>query len=398
MKPRAIPFRGAARPGRRTLLRHAAAVPLAALAPAARAAEPGISDQTIVLGHSVAMSGPLGEFGRDIVAGAQACLARLNEAGGIHGRKVSLVTLDDGYDAGVGARNLRRLIHEDRVFALLSVMGTPIALEAVRQTEADGVPVFAPWTGVQAVRHPVRHHVFNIRASYRDEIVKIVAHLRTIGTRRVAVTYFESSFGTELQTIRDEMARWPAEPVFVGAVRPDGADAVQVAAAMVRRRPEAVILLTAGKATVDVIKATNALARGAQYYTLSIMGTNASVRALGADGVGVVVSSVVPFPWSSGVPIVREYQEAMRRAGKSGKAQASEFSFTSLESYLNARVLVEALRRAGRDITRGRLIAAAETMRPLQLGGFEVSYGPGARGGSRHVDLNIISSTGRFMK
>ena len=380
------------RRARRTALLQIAGLPLAVLAPSVRADEPGVSEQEIVLGQSVAMSGPLGEFGRDIVIGAKACLQRVNAAGGLGGRKVSLVTLDDRYETDVAVQNIRRLLQEEKVFALVSVMGTSISIEAVRQTEAEGAPLFAPWTGVQAVREPVRRHVFNVRASYRDEIVKIVTHLRTIGTRRIGVVYFETAFGAELQTIREEMARWPAEPAFVRAIRPDGSDAAPVAEAAAQAGLEAIVLLTAGKATVDLVKAFRPLAKGTQCYTLSVMGTNASVQALGPQGVGVVVSCVVPFPWNTGVPIVREYQEAMRQSG------AAEFSFISLESYINTRVLTEAIRRAGRNLTRARLIAAAETMRPLQLGGLEVSYGPEDRSGARYVDLSIISSGGRFMK
>lgn len=393
MKQRTVILQAPGRSARRDALLRLASLPLALLAPAAWAVEPGVSDQEIVLGQSVAMSGPLGEFGRDIVSGAKACLEPINTAGGIGGRKVSLVTLDDRYDTEVAAQNIRKLLQDDKVFALLSVMGTPSSIEAVRQTQAEGVPLFAPWTGVQAVRQPVLRNVFNVRASYRDEIVKIITHLRTIGIRRIGVVYFEAAFGSEMQTIRDEMARWPAEPVSARAIRPDGADVAQVAEATAQARPEALVLLTAGKTTVDFIKAFNARAKGTQqYYTLSIMGTNASVQALGPHGVGVVVSSVVPFPWSNGVPIVRDYQEAMRRIG------VNEFSFISLESYINTRVMTEAIRRSGRNLTRARLIAVAETLRPLPLGGFDVSYGPEDHSGSRYVDLNIVSSTGRFMK
>jgi len=377
---------------RRTALLQIAGLPLVALAPAAQANEPGVADQEITLGQTVAMSGPLGEFGRDIVSGAKACLDRVNAAGGVNGRKVSLLTLDDRYENELAAQNIRRLLQGESVFALLSVMGTPISIDAVRQTKVEGVPLFAPWTGVQAVREPVQRHVFNVRASYRDEIVKIISHLRTLGTGRIGVVYFEAAFGAELQTIRDEMARWPAKPVFERAVRPDGADVEQVVDAAVKEKPEAVVLLTAGKVTVDFIKAFRPLAKGTQCYTLSIMGTNASVQALGSQGVGVVVSCVVPFPWNTGVPIVREYQEAMRQSG------VNDFSFISLESYINTRVLIEAIRKTGRNLNRARLIAAAETMRPLQLGGFEVSYGSDDRRGSRYVDLSIISSGGRFTK
>lgn len=377
---------------RRSALIQLACLSWAVLVPAASAAEPGGSSRDIILGQTVAMSGPLGEFGRDIVIGAKACLERINSTGGIGGRRVSLITLDDRYDAEVAAQNIRRLLQVEKVVALLSVMGTPISIEAMRQTQAEGVPLFAPWTGAQIVRRPMQRHVFNIRASYRDEIVKIITHLRTIGIKRIGVVYFEAAFGMELQTIREEMARWPAEPVSIRVIRPDGTDVGQVVDATATARPEAIVLLTAGKATVEFIKAFDAIAKGAQYYTLSIMGTNTSVKALGLHGIGVVVSSVVPFPWATGVPLVKEYQDAMRRVG------SDEFSFVSMESYINTKVLTEALRRAGQNLSSARLISATETMRPLKLGGFEVSYGPEDRSGSRYVDLNIIGTSGRFVK
>lgn len=374
-----------------TFLR-AASLLLPTLSCPVRAAETGVIDSGVLLGQTVALSGPLGEFGRDIVTGAKACLERINNAGGIHGRKLTLITLDDQYNSEAAARNITRLLQADKVFCLLSVMGTSMSLEAMRQTEAEGVPLFAPWTGVQAVREPPRRHVFNVRASYKDELLKILRHLKTIGMRRVAVVYFESSFSAELKSLLNEMARWPATPVATSAIRPDGSDLDEVVSATFKANPETIILLTAGKSTVDFIRAYSGRSKGTQYYALSIMGTNASVQALGPDGVGVMVSSVVPFPWAAGVPIVREYQDAMQKIG------VGEFSFTSLESYINTRVLAEAIRRAGKDLTRAKVVAAAETMRPLQLGGFEVAYDADNRSGSRYVDLNIISSSRRFMK
>jgi ABC-type branched-subunit amino acid transport system substrate-binding protein len=365
---------------------------LAFALPAAASAETGVADNAVLIGQTLAMSGPLGEFGRDIVNGARAQIERVNAAGGVNGRKLQLVSLDDQYKTDVAVQNLQRLVQQDKVFALLSVMGTAGSLEAAKLSEAEQLPLVAPWTGVQAVREPARRHVFNVRASYRDEITKIVTHLRTIGTQKVAVVYFESSFGAELATILDQMGRWPAKPVAVHAVQPDGGNVAAVAKQVAAAQPQAIIMLTAGKASVDFIKTYNGLARGVQYYALSVMGTNQSVQALGKEGTGVVVTSVVPFPWDAGVPVVKEYQDAMQKIG------VAEYSFTSLESYINTRVLVEAIRRAGKDLTRARLVAAAESMRPLQLGGFQVGYGPGDRAGSSHVDLNIISSSGRFMK
>lgn len=365
---------------------------LAFVVPAAVLAETGVSEDAVLIGQTVATTGALGEFGQDIINGAKAQLNSVNATGGVHGRKLRLITLDDQYKTDLGAGNLRELIQKEKIFALLSVMGTAISLEAVKQAEPEQLPLVAPWTGVQAVREPARRNVFNVRASYRDEILKVITHLRTLGTQRIAVVYFESSFGGELQVIFDQMASWPAKPVAVRAVRPDGSDVAEVAKVIVAGKPQAIIMLTAGKASVDFIKSYNGIAKGAQYYALSVMGTHQSVHALGKDGVGVVVTSVVPFPWDVGVPIVKEYQEAMHKIG------VTAYSFTSLESYINTKVLVEAIRRAGPGLTRTKLIAAGESMHPLRLGGFQVSYGPGERNGSKYVDMNIISSTGRFMK
>jgi branched-chain amino acid transport system substrate-binding protein len=263
------------------------------------------------------MSGPLGEFGRDVVTGINACLERVNAAGGIHGRRLSMVTLDDQFKTEVGAQNIERLIKTDKVFALLGVMGTAISLEAAKQGAAEGIPFFAPGTGAQVVREPSQRHVFHVRAGYRAEIQKVLTHLRTIGLRKIGVVYFEPAFSTEIKPLQAEMAGWPAKPAAISPLRPDGADVEDVVTAIAKGQPEAVVLLTSGKATVDFIKSYNKRFRGTQFYTLSGMGTNASVEALGPDGVGVVVTSVVPFPWAPGIPIVKEYQEAMQKIGGS---------------------------------------------------------------------------------
>ena len=157
-------------------------------------------------------------------------------------------------------------------------------------------------------------------------------------------------------------------------------------------RPEAVILITAGKPTFELIKAYNKVRRGVQFYTLSVMGALANIKALGADGVGVVVTSVVPFPWSPANPLVKEYQSAMQQIG------VREYSFVSFESYINAKVLGEAIKRAGKDLTREKLINAAEGMKRVSLGGFDVNFGKDSHQASRFVDVTIIGPNGRFTK
>ena len=151
-------------------------------------------------------------------------------------------------------------------------------------------------------------------------------------------------------------------------------------------------MITTGVATVSFIKGYNKVRQGMRFYTLSVMGNQATLRALGPDGVGVVVTSVVPFPWSEGSPLAREYRAAMHKAG------FDNLSFLGFESYINAKVLVEGLRRTGRDLTRAKFIAAMEHMKQLKLGGFEVGFSKESHQGSRFVELTLIGPGQKFTK
>jgi branched-chain amino acid transport system substrate-binding protein len=151
-------------------------------------------------------------------------------------------------------------------------------------------------------------------------------------------------------------------------------------------------LITAGRPTFEFIKSYNKARRGVQFYTLSVMGASANIKALGKDGVGVVVASVVPFPWSQAHPLVKEYQSAMQKIG------LTDYSFVSFESYINARVLGAAIERTGKNLTRSGLVNAAENMRQVSLGGFNVGFGKDSRQASKHVELTIIGANGKFIK
>ncbi|WP_186510938.1 ABC transporter substrate-binding protein [Caenimonas sedimenti] len=364
-----------------------------ALAGAAAAAEPGVSDREVVVGQSIGLTGPLGELGQDIANGARAYFDGVNERGGIHGRRVRVITLDDGYKVDQTVRNVQQLVEEDQVFALFNVMGTPNSAAILPLVERAGVPFFSPFTGAEVTRSPVLPGVFNVRASYRDEAEKLVQHLATVGIQRVSVVHQANGFGKDgMAGVEAAMQRRGLKIHSAASIQTDASDAGQAVAALNDSRPGAVILITAGKPTFEFIKAYNKLRRGMQFYTLSVMGAQANIRALGPDGVGVVVASVVPFPWSHAHPLAKEYQAAMNRIGQ------REYSFVSFESYINAKVLAEAMRRAGRDLTRARLVAAAEGMAHVSFGGFDLGYGKDQRQGSRFVELTIIGANGRFTK
>jgi branched-chain amino acid transport system substrate-binding protein len=373
--------------------RHAVAIALAVCAWGAQAAEAGVSDREIVIGQSIGLSGPLGELGQDIANGARAYVETVNAQGGIHGRRIRLITLDDGYKVDATVRNVQQLVEDDQVFALFNVMGTPNCAAVLALVERAGVPFFSPFTGAETTRNPPLPGVFNVRASYKDEAEKLVQHLATVGIKRVGLVYQANSFGKDgLAGVEAAMAERGLKLHAAAAIQTDASDAAQAVATLHKSQPDSVILITAGKPTFEFIKAYNKVRRGMQFYTLSVMGAQASIKAFGEDGVGVVVASVVPFPWSQAHPLAKEYQAAMNHIGQ------RQYSFVSFESYINARVLGEAIRRAGKEPTRARLVAAAENMKDVSLGGFDVSFGKTRRQGSKFVELTIIGPNGRFTK
>jgi branched-chain amino acid transport system substrate-binding protein len=364
-------------------------------APLAQATEAGIADKEIAIGQIIALTGPLADITPDIVNGAQAWFNVVNEKGGVNGRKVRLVTVDDGYVPANTVKAAHQLIDEDRVFALLNVTGTGnvAAIMPLLDQEKPPMPLFGPITGADQLRDPAMTNLFHIRASYGDEVEKIVQHLSTLGIQRISVVYLDNGLGKSgLAGVQKAMDKRSMKIYSSASVQQDASDVDKAVTALHDSRPEVIIMITTGKATVDFIKKYNAQSKGMRFYSLSVMGTQATLRALGADGVGVVVTSVVPFPWSQSIPAAKEYRVAMQKSG------FTNLSFIGFEAFLNAKAMTEGMRRAGRDLTRPRFVAALEGMKQVNLGGFEVGFSKSSHQGSRFVELTIIGPGEKFTK
>jgi ABC-type branched-subunit amino acid transport system substrate-binding protein len=369
-----------------------AALLVCAVLPSAKA-EPGITGDEIRLGQSTALSGPLAELGNDMSAAARAYFEYINAQGGVHGRKITLVTLDDGYNTDKAVANAKQLIEKENVFALFSLFGTPANTALLPVITQAGIPNIAPYTGSEAVRKPLNRHVFNVRAGYADETEKIIEHLGVRGIGKVAVVYQNNAFGKDgLAGVEQALAKRKLQVAGAAPIENDASDAEKAAAALAAATPQAVVMITAGKPSAEFIKAYNRIAPGMQFFTLSVMGTQASVAVLGKEGIGVVVSQVVPFPFSATSGIVREYQQIMTKMG------VKNWSFASMEGFINAKVTVEGLKRAGRDLTRERLMAALESMSKVDFDGYMVDFGRSRRQGSHYVELTVISRDGRFLR
>lgn len=374
---------------RRQIVQAAAAATLLPVS-AARAQDGG---GVIRLGQTTALSGPLGDLGQALVQGAKACFDQVNAKGGVNGRKIELVTLDDAYDAKKALANLDVLLSGKDLFALFNCLGTPIVEAMLPRVTETGVPFFAPYTGALLAR-PKQRNVFNIRASYPDEAAQLVQHLATLGIDRIGVVYQNNAFGKEVyEGTRLAMEKFKVTQSSAVTVENSGADAAAAATRLLADAPQAVLMGLAGKPTVDFVKAMRQQRKGMSLYALSVLGAAATLKSLGDDAVGIAVSQVVPLPTNTGVALVRDYQQAWKQSGAT-----LEWSHLGLEGYINARVFVEAVKRVGPRLTREGFIDATWNLKRLDLGGFELSPTEPGRSASRFIEMTLVNRQGRFIK
>lgn len=377
------------------LLLAGVALALGLALPAAHATEAGVTDTEVLIGQPSPLTGPLADLAPDILNATKAYFDGVNEKGGVHGRKLRMLVIDDGYVVDNTVKVVKHMLDKEPVFALMNMTGTSnvAAVLPLLEKANPPLPLIAPFTGADLMRLPPINHVFNIRASYGDETEKIVQHLTTLGTKRIAVLWSNNGFGKDGLAGVEKALEKRGMKVYANApIEQNASDTDKAVAALHDSRPEVVVMITAGAPTVSFIKAYNKVRKGMQFYTLSVMGNQATLRALGLDGVGVVVTTVVPFPWDVTHPLAREYRAAMQKSG------FTNLSFLGFESYINAKVLVEGLRLAGKDLTRRKFVDAMANLKRLDMGGFSVGFGKELRQGSRYVGLTIVSPGEKFTK
>lgn len=357
-------------------------------------AAPSADSTPIRIAQSTALSGPLGALGTAMHEGAKACFAVVNAKGGVQGRPIELAVADDGYDVKRALANVSTFMDDARTLALFNCMGTPMVEAMLPKVIESGIPFFAPFTGALSVRNRKARNVFHIRANYAEESDQLVQHLATVGIRRIAVVYQNNAFGKEVfNATQKALQRLKMQPVAVATVENDANDAAAAASKIAAAAPEAVLLGTAGKPTVEFARLVRQERKGLQMYALSVMGTASTLKAMGADAVGMTISQIVPLPNNRSTPVVRDFQNDWKAL--KGDVDASHLA---LEGYVNARVFVEALRRSGRNLSRSALIDAIWTIRRLDLGGYAVNFSENEPNASRFVELTMVARDGRFIR
>ena len=365
---------------------------LVALSPAC--AETGVTPTTILIGQSVSLSGPTGSLGQEMQAGAVAYFNHVNKQGGVNGRAIVLKTLDDAYEVDRTVANVKALIDKDGVFALFGLRGTAHTNAAAKIFTPAQVPLFATFSGAQSLREPFNRYIFHVRSSYADETDAIFKQLSELKLNRIGVFYQNDGYGKEGKAAAEAaVKKYELTISAVGTVEPNSSDVIGAVAAIARIQPQAVVMYASYKASAEFVRGMRKAQLYPQYVNLSIVGATALAKELGNDARGIGVSQVVPFPWNSGIPVVKEYQMVMKE--QTGK---SDYSFLTLESYLSARILVDGLRRAGHDLTREKFIAALETMHDASFGGFRVDYSRTNHAASRFVELTVIGKDGTILR
>ena len=360
------------------------------------AAEPGITDNAITLGMTSPFSGPNGVYGTDMRQVIQTYFDQVNKAGGVNGRKINLVALDDGYETERAVANTKALIEDKNVFALLASYGSSPTTEAMNKVFGPAkVPLVGTISGAGSLREPIAQnpnsrYMFNVRASYADETEAIVNQLVSLGLKNIAVFYQNDGFGKSgLDGITVALKKHNLAPTVAATVERNSTEVAAAVEAIAKAKPQAVIMVTLYKPTAAFVKAMKKANQGPMFMTLSPVGTEQLVAELGADARGLGISQVMPYPWNDVVPMVRDYQKLV--GGKGG------YSYYGIEAYAMARVMVDALKRMGKDPSREKLMAALEST-SMDMGGLKVAYTATSRQGSRFVELTVIGPGGKVLK
>ncbi len=344
--------------------------------------------QEIVLGQSVALSGPAQELGREMQLGAKTYFDQVNAAGGIRGRKIVLRTLDDGYEPLRAAENTKKFVDDSDVLALFGYVGTPTSAASVPLATKAKIPFFGAFSGAELLRTPMNRYVFNVRASYFDETEAIVRQMTQGGITKIAVFFQNDSYGQAgLAGVEKALAKRNLQVAAKATVERNSTDVAAALATMLAVKPEVIVMIGAYGSCAEFIKQAKAKQLATQFVNVSFVGTRALAKALGPAADGVMISQVMPPPTANKFSVIVDYQKALRAVG------VNDFSYTSLEGYIAARIFVEALRRGG-DASREALIRALESMRNVDVGGFNATFSPDNHNASRLVEMTVLNKAG----
>ncbi|MDY7574699.1 ABC transporter substrate-binding protein [Actimicrobium sp. CCI2.3] len=357
-------------------------------------AEQGVTDTEIKIGMSTPLTGPVGAYGKEMRDAINNHFNLVNADGGIYGRKLKLVTLDDGYETERTVENTKKLIHDEKVFGLVGYYGSSPTTAAMQVFSAAKIPLVGSVSGAGSLRDPVNPYMFNVRASYKDETRAIVDLLVTMGLKRIGVFYQNDGFGKSgLDGVTEALKKYNLAPEVVGSVERNSMEVGPAIAKMAQTRPQAVIMVTLYKTTAEFVRKMKKAELNPVYMSLSPISADLLEAELGEDARGIGISQVMPYPWNSILPVNKEIKRAAELNNKLFKA-----SYYGSEGYLNAKILVYALKKAGKNLTVEKFVGALNEMHNVDMGGFFVNYSPANHNSSNFIELTVIGLKGQILR
>jgi ABC-type branched-subunit amino acid transport system substrate-binding protein len=358
--------------------------------PAAGALAQTAPKDVIVIGQSAALSGSQADFGKDIRDGALAYFETLNQQGGLNGRRIRLVSLDDGGNDAKAKENTLHLINQEKALALFGYISRPSSVAGAKVASDAKVPFLAPFSGTPAL-YKFDPYVFTIRASYDDELAGMVQQLVATGHKRIGFAYLNDARQVNVPLVEKLLAQHGLKPtVLIGLDRTSGEVSTQ-AKDLANSNPEVLLALANNLPLTALTREARKLGNVTPFWIVSFVDSKQMVKDLGPMAQGQVFAQVVPLPTRRNLRIVKEYQRDYRASFPS-----AQFSFTSLEGYIAARTLAEGLKRTGTQPTRERLVRALETVK-MDIGDFWIDFTDRNHNGSRFVDLTIVNKDGQFL-
>lgn len=351
----------------------------------------GVTDKEIVVGQACALKGQAAGLGTGMQTGLQVWFDKQNAAGGVNGRTIRLVSVNDGYEPERSVQAVKMLIEQEKVFAVLGGVGTPTAKVTIPVCTEAKVPFIGAFTGAELLRNPCNRYVVNLRASYFQETEQLANYLvDQHGKKRIACFFQDDAYGQAgLEGIKRALQARQLELVATGNYKRNTLAIAEGLQAIAQGKPEAVVLVGAYSPCAEFMKQAknDANLAGATMCNISFVGTDNLLQAAGAAGEGSIISQVVPFPQDSSVPVVKEYLADMQKAGKT-----AEIGFISLEGYLVGKFFTAAVGKVGKDLNREALLDTIGNLKSLDLGGMTLAFGPNDNQGSDSVFLTTIKN------
>ncbi|WFU74619.1 ABC transporter substrate-binding protein [Bradyrhizobium sp. CB2312] len=366
---------------------------LAALMLTARCEEAGVSADTILFGQAAALEGPSSALGQRMRQGIVAAFTEINAKGGVLGRKLQLISRDDGYDPDRSVAQTLHLIDDDKVFALIGAVGTPTAMATIPITSTRNIPFIGPFSGAEFLRDLELANVVNIRASYGAEAEAWIKHLtEDRGFTRIGIFYQDDSFGRDgLAGVKRALAKRGLELAAEGTFERNTRAVGSAWRTIKRAEPEAIVMVGTYGPCAEFIKLAHRSGSYPTFVNISFVGANALAKELGPEGEGVIVSQVVPFPWDRSLKLVADYQAAQKAIDPTLTPD-----FVSLEGYLSGRLTAAALEKAGPQPTRASLLRAINDVGRFDISGSIVTVGVRALDTPPKVFLTVIQKDGTF--